>query len=188
MRRFFPFAVLTFAAAGACGPAQEPVAAPLATVAPGTLQPPPVHALIGYRAALQLTSEQITVLDSIGQQLQSEHQALMRRLTDLRGGRPITDPRGGGVVPGEEGRAVIEEIRQNNLEAMQGVEQVLTEEQRTQTCQIFRDTDRRLQRRGEGRPAAGQPMDRQRRPAAAPPEAPTAATWAWCVAERPAAS
>jgi hypothetical protein len=170
----------------ACGPAPQPAVAPggaegAGAISPAALEPPPVHALIGHRQTLGLNSEQVTALDSIGQHLHSENQPHMRRVSEMRErfrGRAGRDPRGGESLPGwEEGRVAMEQIRQNNREAAEGVRQLLDEDQRARTCDLFRDADRRRQRVGQ--PGAGASRQAPRRTGATAPAA-QERIWPWC--------
>lgn len=176
MRRVLLSAAVTLAAA-ACGSPPPPAAAPGADDAATltSIEPPPVHALIGHRQTLGLSSEQITALDSIGQQLHTSNQAHMRLVSELRErfrGRIGRDPRTGEPLPGtEEGHAAMEEVRRNNRAAAEGVRALLTPEQQARTCDLFRDTDRRGSARQDRQPAprgaAAQRLARER-------------IWPWC--------
>jgi predicted small lipoprotein YifL len=65
MKRFsLILAVLSLAACGRAAPPEPPPLAPAAS----RVQTPPVYALIGHRQALDLTSQQVTALDSVGQE------------------------------------------------------------------------------------------------------------------------
>jgi len=195
MRHSFVFAAASVLAAGACTAAPQPAASPQpaqleAAQAIGPMEPPPVHALIGHRQALGLSSEQITALDSIGQQLNAENQALMRTVAEYRNqvrSRTGRDARPGDALSApEEVRTAANQIRLNNRAATVAVRQLLTTEQEARTCQLFRETDER--RQGGVSTLADRratPAERRRRAAERSPMVPP--TWAWC-AEQPGAS
>ncbi len=131
----------------ACGsPPPAPPTAAEPAVAP--LDPPPVFALIGARERLQLTSEQISALDSIGRWNSSANEGVIRdsRVREMRPGDPAVD-------------SVARIVRQNNLQAGRGVETLLSDEQRRQVCEMFRPErgrDGRAAPRGaQDRPRAG---------------------------------
>jgi hypothetical protein len=164
--------------AAACGPGPSPTTAPM-MAAPGTLESPPVYALLGDRQALDLESEQISALDSIGGWLSAENAPRTRRLQELRGGYRA---RGGApaIPASEEARELVEQIRQTNRRAAEGVHQVLTPEQRARTCELFQDTDQHRVRRETVRQRdarGGQQPGRARRQAERPTVAPV---WFWC--------
>jgi hypothetical protein len=92
---------LALVLAGCAGPATEPASRP-GTALMGPIDPPPVYALIGHRARLNLTSEQVATLDSIGQSVHQDNSPLIRRLREMRGdfrGRPASDLRPGDPIP-----------------------------------------------------------------------------------------
>lgn len=105
---------------------------------------PPVYALIGQRQDLNLTSEQVTALDSIGVALQRENSPILDRIREIA-------PSGGfgrrvSASDRERMQPLVDSIRENNREAQQAVREVLTEPQRTQVCRLFsgeRDEARR---------------------------------------------
>jgi hypothetical protein len=181
MKRFAVLAVLLVSAAACGGAPAEPASAPAAGMPFGSLEAPPVHSLIGHRQALELTSEQITVLDSIGQHVNAANRPLMQQMGELRAqfrGRTGRDMRTGEVVPGgEEGRSLLEQIRQNNRDAVEGVREVLTPAQQQRACALYRDADQRRQRAAAAR--AQQPGGAARARGAT--ERPAVATvWPWC--------
>lgn len=132
------------AACGSPPPAPSTVAEP--AVAP--LEPPPVFALIGARERLQLTSEQISALDSIGRWNSSANEGVIRdsRVREMRPGDPTID-------------SVARIVRENNLQAGLGVQTLLSDEQRRQVCELFRPErgrDGRAASRGaQSRPRTG---------------------------------
>jgi hypothetical protein len=174
-------AVLLGACGGPARPADTPEPAPGA-VAISALEAPPVHALIGHREALSLDSEQITALDSIGQHVHAENQARMRRLADHRGElRTGRDARPGEVVPATDtARVILESIQSLNREAKESVRELLTAEQRTRTCELFRDRDRHRMRSAD---AARRPPTRGavERPGAVV----RTPIWPWCAEQAP---
>jgi hypothetical protein len=108
------------------------------------LQPPPIYALLGYRDRLELTSDQIVQLDSIATGLKTENALLIDELEEkssVRRNQP-------GLVVGEEGKPVLESIRDNNRGAAEAVGRALTSTQQEATCDLFRlDRDDRDRRR-----------------------------------------
>ncbi|MGI9181708.1 MAG: hypothetical protein ACR2H9_14545 [Longimicrobiaceae bacterium] len=140
--RWLVVGVLMLAACGTPPPAPPMAAEP--AVAP--LQSPPVFALIGARERLELTAEQISVLDSIGRWNSSANDAVVRdaRVREMRPGDPTMD-------------SVARIIRQNNLQAGRGVETLLSDEQRREVCELFRPEGRR-----DGRAAPRGAQDRPR--------------------------
>jgi hypothetical protein len=126
----------------------------------------PVYALIGLRQDLGLTSEQVVALDSIGLQLQQRNTPIARRLP-APGARP------------ERGQQVdtvaLRQLRENRRAAAVEVQQVLSEEQQTRVCEIYRQ--REVQARGgAARPAPRQQTGRGGVTITRPP------VWPWCVA------
>lgn len=164
--RWLVVGVLMLAACGAPPPVPPTAAEP--AVAP--LQPPPVFALIGQRETLELTSEQISALDSIGRWNSSANETVTRdpRVRDMRPGDPAVD-------------SVTRVIRQNNLQAARGVETLLSDEQRRQVCEMFQPEGRRdgraAPRGAQGRPRTGA-QGRAGRPGMM--EDRQLSVWPWC--------
>jgi hypothetical protein len=184
MKRSAVLALLLVSAAACGGAPAEPASAPPPAAMPfGSLEAPPVHSLIGHRQALELTSAQITVLDSIGQHVNAANRPLMQQMGELRA--QFRGRTGEAVPGGEEGRSLLEQIRQNNREAVEGVREVLTPAQQQRACALYRDADQRRQRAAAGR--TQQPTGAAR--ARGAPERPAVATvWPWCAeAETPGA-
>lgn len=131
---------------GACGPAQNTF--PAGAVNPLALDPPPVYSLLGYRDRLSLTSEQVEALDSIAQEVKRRNDPLvdsLRAVADARSGRAR------GIIPiTDETRPLLERVRDQNREAANAVQDVLTDDQEVQVCQLL-DQQRqdRTRRRGE---------------------------------------
>jgi hypothetical protein len=179
IKYFAPLPLFLLVACG--GPAQPAAApAPIDDAVPAVaLEPPPVYALIGHREALNLDSEQVMALDSIGQHVHAANQAQMRAVGDLRqefrtpSGR---DARPGEIVPAtDRGRELLATIRRNNVEAAEGVRNLLSEEQRVRTCEIFRDREReRAQRADAARRAPARGAAPRTDRAAMQP------IWPWC--------
>jgi len=175
--------MLLAACGGPAQPAVTPEPSPGA-VAIGTLEVPPVHALIGHRAELSLSSEQVNALDSIGQHVHAENQTRMRRLAEHRGElRTGREARPGEVVPATDtARAILESIQAVNREAKDGVRELLTAEQRTRTCVLFRDRDRGRARSADAaRRAPTRGAVERRSPMVGEP------IWPWCAEEAPEA-
>lgn len=127
----------------ACGPSVGGSGA-TALVGPLSLEPPPVYSLLGYRADLDLTSEQITALDSIGRAAAVRNRVVadsLRELPDVSGGRYR-----GAIPVNEQTQPLLDRIREQNREAVRAVEEILTPEQETEVCRLFdparRDRDR----------------------------------------------
>ncbi|HEV2149409.1 MAG TPA: Spy/CpxP family protein refolding chaperone [Longimicrobiaceae bacterium] len=115
---------------------------------------PPVYALIGQRQDLNLTSAQVTALDSIGAALQRQNSPMLTELRELQqasGGfrrRPSPEAT-------ERARPLIDSLRENNRTAQEAVRALLSEEQRTRVCRISgpdRDDARRRQARQQQQP------------------------------------
>jgi hypothetical protein len=136
-------AVLALAGCSSAPPAESP----------GPQQPwvptPPVYALIGERQELELTSAQVTSLDSIGAALQAQNGPALAELRDIQqsaGGfrrRPSPEAT-------ERARPLIDSVRENNRRSQEAVRALLTQEQRTEVCRMF-GSDRGDARRREAR-------------------------------------
>jgi hypothetical protein len=141
--------ILILLGLSACSSASTPAGPPPSFVSPLMLQPPPIYALLGYRDRLELTSDQIVQLDSIATGLKTENSLLIDELEEkssVRRNQP-------GLVVGEEGKPVLESIRDNNRGAAEAVGRALTSTQQEATCDLFRlDRDDRDRRRGSRRP------------------------------------
>lgn len=155
----------------ACTSASAPAGPPPSLVTPLMLQPPPVYALLGYRERLQLSSEQINGLDSIAVNLKEENDELIDELEE----RSSLTRNQSALIVDEEGRPILEQIRDNNREAAEAVGRLLTSEQQTTACDIFR-MDRRERGRRE------RPRIRGADQAAADSiwRSLEARTWPWC--------
>ena len=159
MRRTCGGLLLFLAACGAPGPEERPRPgpgpvshAPEAVVqepAFGWMEPPRVYALIGDRERLQLTSAQITALDSIGEWVteanREPNQQMRSRLARAprRGGRPTPVAQAGA-------QPLMEQMARNNEQAMKGVEALLTDEQKRLACEIARERREDVMGVGEG--------------------------------------
>lgn len=167
MKTRYGIALLALVLAG-CGPALQPNAE--LSPASRALQPPPISALIGYRTALELTSAQVTTLDSIGEATRLRNSELFAQLRERREApSDTTSP----TAP----QAILGEIRASNRKAAQAVSEVLTETQRSRTCDLFaRSRAERAERDGAAR---ARPARRTRGELAdslfAPPR-----PWPWC--------
>jgi hypothetical protein len=114
------------------------------TVVPLALEPPPVYALIGYRDRLDLTSQQVTTLDSLATAVREENSILVDSLEE----KAITNNRAPGVLqvnPSE--RPILERIRANNRGVMDKVAELLTPEQETGVCELYEEDLREANRR-----------------------------------------
>jgi hypothetical protein len=120
-------------------------------VTPLMLEPPPIYSILGFRDKIQLTSAQITSLDSIATWVHDENVPLIQ---ELREGATPTRNQVGMVIP-DSLRPKLDAVRTNNRTAASGVGKVLTTTQQQSACQIFeeqaqeRDSDRG---RGNGSP------------------------------------
>src|SRR5690606_14334795 len=125
--------LLLCAGLAACGGnSSAPAGPPPSLVTPTMLQPPPIYALLGHRDRLERTSNQIVSLDSIAVQLKEENDGLideLQELSDVARNQPA-------LIVGDEGRPILEQIRDNNREASEAVGRVLTSDQQTATCDL----------------------------------------------------
>jgi hypothetical protein len=155
----------------ACGPSgsarPQPAAPAPGAVTAERVQPPPVHALLGYREELELTSEQVEAIDSIGQWLFSSGDEMRARLREVQASRP---PRGDPQATTAT-LSMLTSLRDRNREATEGVQALLTDEQEAKVCELFRE-DR-------SRSASREPPARARRPAGYTP-GPLPPVWSWC--------
>jgi hypothetical protein len=118
---------------------------------PLTVEPPPIYAIIGARADLMLTSEQVARLDSIAVAVQAVNRPLIEDLEEVSppartGARRLTDA----------GEPILEQIRANTRQASEQVHGLLTEGQREEVCELF---NRRPGRAGPGAPPRQAPAD-----------------------------
>ncbi len=156
--------------ASACGtPPEPPMLIPTAML----LREPPIYALFGYRQQLDLTAEQISALDSIAQQLQAENSPLLRELQ-----RNAPPQRAGAEVMAGDS-ATFEQIRQNRRRAVEGVREVLTEQQQARVCELFRESPGQRQMRAERSPSR-RPDARTRRGVPPGEAAGEREVWSWC--------
>lgn len=132
MRKFV--LILALPALAACGGAGASSGPPPSLVTPTMLQPPPIYALIGHRDRLELSSRQIEGLDSIAVGLRAQNDSLVDELQE----RAIPSRNQMGLVIDEEGRPVLEQLRNNNREASEAVGRLLTQAQQTEACDLFR--------------------------------------------------
>jgi hypothetical protein len=162
-------------------PGEPAASAPVGT----SVQPPPVHALLGYRERLALTSEQIGAIDSIGIWLQEANRPLSAELREYMGtGGSSRVPGRGGPRLNADALVLIERIAENNRAASEGVREVLSEEQRTQVCEVFAASGRAggggAMRQGSG----GQRMPaRAGAPGMAPGAFARGVPWSWCASQ-----
>jgi len=94
------------------------------------LDPPPVHALLGHRAALDLTSEQIDALDAVGQQVHAANHPLLMQMQDV-------ERSSGNPLVRHEILTVAGQIHMNNYQAMERVRGILSDSQREEACGLF---------------------------------------------------
>lgn len=150
-----------------------------------TAPPPPVYALIGRREALGLSARQVAALDSIGAWVSAADRPVLRRLNEVLARRRGTDT---AVVNAEQLLAA------NRERAAQGVHALLTTEQRTRTCELFRAPEPRAGERSRRAAApiggGGGSVERAGRPGSAPPGGAAMEVafyrWPWCPPPAPA--
>jgi hypothetical protein len=136
---------------------------------PAGIEPPPIYALLGQRERLELTSEQIAALDSIGIWIDTANSAARATLGPalLDGG----DPANGGpgrVIPRDSASlAARSVVVANNAAALNGVVAVLKEAQRARVCELF-DPERVAVRAPERRRRSVAPASGNRWPWCAP--------------------
>jgi len=156
----------TLAAAVSCTarpPAAEPGAPPAnmrMTVVPLALEPPPVYALIGYRDRLELSSQQVTTLDSLATAARDANSILVDSLEE----KAITNSRQPGVLqvnPSE--RPILERIRTNNRAVMDQVAALLTPEQETGVCELYEEDVREANRRRPNQRPSSDPWNTRAR-------------------------
>ncbi len=123
-------------------------------VTPLTLEPPPIYSLLGYRSELKLTSDQVAALDSIGQAVRDENRELVAELRQTSDGRRS---QAGALVVTEQGRPVLEAIRENQLAAVDAVSHVLDESQRAEVCRLSTRESERARRDAPERRSPRQP-------------------------------
>src|SRR5690606_20872230 len=155
----------------ACGSTGAPAGPPPSLVTPTMLQPPPIYALIGHRDRLELSSQQIEGLDSIAVGLRASNDSLVDELQE----RAVPSRNQMGIVVDEEGRPILEQIRDNNRGAAEAVGRMLTQAQQTEACDLFRIEQ-------NSRSRNSRPRVRGTDPAAADSiwRALESRTWPWC--------
>lgn len=171
---------ITFAACAATGGGFPNDAVAVAT--PLLLEGPPIYSLLGFRGELNLTSEQITALDSIALATRDENRELIAELRAVDGDR---NRNGGTIVVSEHGRPFLEAIRENHGKAVAAVSALLDDRQRAEVCEISARPDQQRSRGGQQGPGAPRPSERE--PAPTPPDSLDERTrlsrpvsWDWC--------
>lgn len=166
-------------AAAPGGAGAPPDAEGIVTMA--SFDPPPVYALLGYRAELELTSAQIASLDSIAEAAQDENERLVEELLERSEGGTRNR---GFIRPGPEVDPIVDELRSAQRRAMDAVAGVLAADQREEVCRLF---TRDRPRPGGDRAATSE----RRRPQPAAPDRAGGAErsrgagrspspWGWC--------
>lgn len=169
--------VIAMFALAACSSNSEPAGPPPSLVTPLMLQPPPIYSLLGYRDRLELDTDQIVRLDSIATGLRDTNRVLINELEEKSS---LTRNQTGRLV-GEDGKEVLESIRENNRGAAEAVGRLMTTAQQETTCELFRlDQDDRNRGRRSNQirgadPAAADSIWR----------ALEARVWPWCGNTRP---
>jgi hypothetical protein len=155
------------------------------TVLPLALEPPPVYSLLGYRDRLGLTSEQVTALDSIAIAVREANAPLITELEQ----RAILNARAPGVLqvnPSE--RPLLDEVRENNRAAIEGVAELLTEEQQSSVCDLYQ-RDRSSGQFRRAPPPQGQSEDAFRRGTTVREDTSLIVraftAWPWCIPAAP---
>ncbi|MDR0786260.1 MAG: hypothetical protein LBG44_00090 [Gemmatimonadota bacterium] len=137
----------------ACGSAGGFPANSVAVATPLSLEGPSIYSLLGFRNDLKLTSEQVVSLDSIAIAIREENRDLIAELREVDGkGNSIGQP----IVVTEEGRPILEAIRENHRGAVAAVRELLDETQRNQVCDI-------VARPGQARGRSGRPAGPENR-------------------------
>lgn len=147
-----------------CAGNPEP-ATPLQVITPLSLEPPPIYALLGHRQDLNLTSAQITQLDSIAESTREANAALVEGLR-TRARERASRNRSGVLQVDEETAPLLERVRASHRRAAEAVRAVLSDEQQATTCRLFGEQrrldaeqrgsatrDRRARRGRQGVPA-----------------------------------
>jgi hypothetical protein len=155
MKRLLPaFGILALAACYSSAPPLQQPAVPEQPPVPR----PPVNALIGERQELNLTSAQVTALDSIGVALAASNNPAITQLQALQ---PSGGFRRTSAADVEKARPLLDSIRENNRRAQEAVRALLTEQQRADVCRMFAP-DRREQRRRDAAERQARQMPRGR--------------------------
>jgi hypothetical protein len=137
---------------------------------------PPVYALIGERQDLNLTSAQVTTLDSIGVALAASNQPA---LTQIQAMQPSGGFRRTSAADVERARPLIDSIRENNRRAQERVQALLTEQQRAEVCKMYAP-DRAEQRRRESAQREARQQPRGRFEADTMIASLFTGPWSWC--------
>lgn len=152
----------------ACGGTPQQTMTP---IGPPPVRAPSVYGLLGERERLDLTSDQIEALDSIGRWLASETEEIRDDLAPR--------PRAGRQQPDSAEIATLgEAITAANVQAIEGVESLLSAEQRETVCALQREARDRADEAGatDARPmtvGGGRNMGMVSR-----------ARWTWCADEQ----
>jgi hypothetical protein len=147
------------------------------TVVPLALEPPPVYALIGYRDRLELSSQQVTTLDSIATAVREQNSILVDSLEE----RAITTNRSPGVLqvnPAE--RPILDRIRANNRVVIDRVAELLTPEQETGVCELYEEDLRAANRRRPGQQSPDMFSNRNRERQDSSLIVRGFSVWPWC--------
>ncbi|HEX9939930.1 MAG TPA: Spy/CpxP family protein refolding chaperone [Longimicrobium sp.] len=156
-------------------------------------QMPSVFALIGARERLNLTSQQVTALDSIAEAVREQNRPLtdtLRTLTNSGGGGPIRAPR--SEFQTQRFIPILNRMGDNNHRALAGVQAVLTPEQRAGVCTLAAEQREQRGRRRRDAPGRGgstvrggmEPLFRDSVGGGRRGRAPGG--WPWCTTPRPA--
>lgn len=157
---------------GCSGGGSAPRAAPAPALPAGRLIAPPVHALLGYRDRLELTSPQVAALDSIGEWLREANGPVLAQV-DYADDAGDERRRATGAPPRRADEGTLAQLMlagENNAAAVSGVQALLSDEQERKVCELF--TREEETRRG----VLGRRVTRDGSPAGAPRPSP----WSWC--------
>lgn len=115
-------------------------------ITPLMLQPPPIYSILGFRDKIQLTSAQITSLDSIATWVHDQNLPLIQQLREKA---TPTRNQIGLVIPDEQ-KPTLDAVRANNRTAAAAVGKVLTPAQQQSACEIFAEQAQERNDRGRG--------------------------------------
>lgn len=121
-------------ALAACTQAPPP---PAPTAAGAPIAFPSIFALLGDRQRLELTSEQVTALDSINSWLTAANREFLETATPEMRGEPERDARGRELPPSRispQDSEALGGMADNIIRAAEGVERLLTPDQRSRIC------------------------------------------------------
>ena len=113
-------------------PGDEAASRP-AMIAPLALEPPPVYGIIGFRDRLELSSQQVTALDSVATNARMANSILIDSLAE----RAITRNNSPMIQVNVPDRPLLQRIRDNNQLVLTDVAEILSTEQETEVCELY---------------------------------------------------